>query len=97
MAAATPQISSPDTMWVPLTVTKEKLLALEKHGLIGFEAAYGWKAPAGEAFPSEDDKELVVFTSYFERGFSLPVGDFFRKLLHYYRLELVHLVPIPLL
>jgi hypothetical protein len=38
-------------------------------------------------------KEQVIFTSFFERGFNLPVGDFFRGLLYYYSLELVHLVP----
>jgi hypothetical protein len=51
-----------------------------------------WRAAAGEQFPSEDVKEHVVFAS-FERGFNLPVGDFFRDLLYYYQLELVHLVP----
>jgi hypothetical protein len=35
----------------------------------------------------------VVFASYFECGFNLPVGDFFRRLLYYYKLELVDLVP----
>jgi hypothetical protein len=42
---------------------------------------------------TEDVKEKVVFASYFERGFNLPVGDFFCGLLYYYKLELVHLVP----
>jgi hypothetical protein len=37
-----------------------------------------WRAAAGEQFPSEDVKEQV---------------DFFRGLLYYYQLELVHLVP----
>jgi hypothetical protein len=39
-----------------------------------------WRAAAGEQFPSEDVKEQVVFRS-FERGFNLPVGDFFRGLI----------------
>jgi hypothetical protein len=52
-----------------------------------------WRAATGEAFPSEDVKEQVVFASFFERGFNLPMGDFFRDLLYYYGLELVHLVP----
>jgi hypothetical protein len=43
--------------------------------------------------PSEDVKEQIIFASFFERGFNLPAGDFFRGLLYYYRLELVHLVP----
>jgi hypothetical protein len=52
-----------------------------------------WKAAVVEEFPTEDVKEQVVFASYFERGFNLHVGDFFRGLLYYYKLELVHLVP----
>jgi hypothetical protein len=51
------------------------------------------RAAVGEQFPTEDVKEQVVFASFFERGFNLPTGDFFRGLLYYYQLELVHLVP----
>jgi hypothetical protein len=36
-----------------------------------------------EEFPSEDVTEQVVFASFFERGFNLPAGDFFRGLLYY--------------
>jgi hypothetical protein len=28
-------------------------------------------------FPTEDDKEQVIFASFFERGFNVPVDDFF--------------------
>jgi hypothetical protein len=58
------------------------------------KAEVEWRAAAGEQFPSEDVKEQVVFASFFERDFNLPTGDFFRGLLYYYGLELVHLVPI---
>jgi hypothetical protein len=51
-----------------------------------------WKAPTGQRFPTEDDKEQVIFISFFEHGFNVPAGDFFRGLL-YFKLELVHLVP----
>ena len=50
-----------------------------------------------QEFPSEDKKEMVVFASFFERGFGIPCGDFFRGLLHYYKIELVHLNPISIL
>jgi hypothetical protein len=43
--------------------------------------------------PNRGCEEQVVFASYFERVFNLPVGDFFRGLLYYYKLKLVHLVP----
>jgi hypothetical protein len=52
-----------------------------------------WKAAVGEEFTTKDVEEQVVFVLNFERGFNLPVGDFFRGLLYYYKLELVHLVP----
>jgi hypothetical protein len=36
-----------------------------------------WSAPTGDAFPTEDVKEQVVFGSFFKRGFNIPAGDFF--------------------
>jgi hypothetical protein len=48
------------------------------------KAEVEWKAHTGEAFPTEDEKEQVIFTSYFERGFNIPAGDFFRGLMYYY-------------
>jgi hypothetical protein len=65
---------------------------LVNRGLLRPKEEVEWRAAAGEQFLSEDVKEQVVFVS-FERGFNLPVGDFFRGLLYYYKLELVHLVP----
>jgi hypothetical protein len=62
-------------------------------GLLRPKAEVEWRAAAGEQFPSEDVKEQVVFASFFERGFNLAVGDFFRGLLYCYNLVLVHLVP----
>jgi hypothetical protein len=52
-----------------------------------------WNAAVAEEFPTEDMKEQVIFASYIERGFNLLVGDFFRGLLYYYKMGLVHLVP----
>jgi hypothetical protein len=63
-------------------------------GLLRPKVEVEWRAAAGEEFLSEDVKEQVVFTSFFEHGYNLLAGDFFRSLLYYYRLELVHLVPI---
>jgi hypothetical protein len=74
-------------------MTEAKIQALVDRGLLRPKTEVEWRAAAGEDFPSEDVKEQVVFASFFERGFNLPAGDFFRGLLYYYRLELVHLVP----
>jgi hypothetical protein len=74
-------------------MTEVKIQALVDRGLLQPKAEVEWTTAAGEEFPTEDVKEQVVFVSFFERGFNLPVGDFFRGLLYYYKLELVHLLP----
>jgi hypothetical protein len=93
MAAAALQILDPQTVWEPSVMTEAKIQALVDHGLLRPKAEVEWKVPTGEAFLTEDDKEQVVFASFFERGFNIPVDDFFRGLLFYYKLELVHLFP----
>jgi hypothetical protein len=46
-----------------------------------------------EEFPSEDTDQTVVFKCFYENGFMLPAGAFFRGLLHFYGLEVTHLKP----
>jgi hypothetical protein len=74
-------------------MTEAKIQALVDRGLLRPKAEVEWRAATWEEFLSEDVKEQVFFASFFERGFNLPAGDFFRGLLYYYRLELVHLIP----
>jgi hypothetical protein len=93
MAAEAASIPDPQTVWVRSTMTEAKIHAFVDCGLLRPKAEVEWKAATGEEFPTEDVKEQVIFASFFERGFNLPVGDLFRGLLYYYKLELVHLVP----
>ena len=87
------QISSPELVWTVSEITEERIQALVDRGLLRPKVELEWRTAVGEAFRTEDDKEAIVFASYFERGFGIPTSDFFRGLLHYYRIELVHLVP----
>jgi hypothetical protein len=48
---------------------------------------------AGEDIPTPNMNEIVMFSSFFQRGFGLPAFDFLRGLLHHYKIELVHLNP----
>jgi hypothetical protein len=93
MAAEVASIPDPQAAWVRSTMTEAKIQALVSRGLLRPKEEVEWRDVVGEKFPSEDVKEQVVFASFFERGFNLPVGDFFCGLLYYYQLELVHLVP----
>jgi hypothetical protein len=80
MAAEAACILDLQAAWVRSTMTKAKIQALVDRGLLRPKMEVEWRVAAGEEFPSED-------------GFNLLAGDFFRGLLYYYRLELVHLVP----
>jgi hypothetical protein len=68
-------------------MTEDKIQALVDRGLLRPKVEVEWKAVVGEEFPTEEVKEQVVFVLYFECGFNLLVGDFFRGLLYYYKLE----------
>jgi hypothetical protein len=67
-------------------MTEAKIQILVNRGLLRPNEEVEWRAATGEQFPSEDAKEQVIFASFFERGFNLPVGHFFRGLLYYYQL-----------
>jgi hypothetical protein len=93
MAAEGASISNLQAMWVRSTMIEAKIQALVDRGLLRPKAEVEWRAATGEQFPSDDIKEQVIFASFFECGFNLPAGDFFRGLMYYYSLELAHLVP----
>jgi hypothetical protein len=58
-------------------MTEVKIQALVDRWLLRPKAEVEWKAPTGEAFPTEEVKEQVVFSAFFERGFNILVGGFF--------------------
>jgi hypothetical protein len=93
MAVEIACIPNPQTAWVRSTMTEAKIQVLVDRGLLKLKMGVEWRATVGEDFPREDVKDHVVFASFLERGFNHPAGGFFRGLLYYYRLELVHLVP----
>jgi hypothetical protein len=93
MAVEAACIPDPQAAWVRSMMIEAKIEALVDRGLLRPKTEEELRAATGEEFLSEDVKEQVVFGSFFEHGFNLPAGDFFRGLLYYYRLELVHLVP----
>jgi hypothetical protein len=49
------------------------------------------EAGGDKEFSTEGTGETIVFLTHIERGFSVPAGDFLWGLLHFYRIELVHL------
>lgn len=84
---------TPSSVWMKSVMMQERIQSLVDRELLSPQALLDWKPTTGQEFPSEDTVEVVVFMPFFERGFGIPIGDFFRGLLNYYRIELGHLNP----
>ena len=78
--------------WVPSTMHEADIQDLVERWLLP-ENVFGWRCCYGEEFPTEDRIEMVVFQSFYEKGFAVPAGAFFHGLLHFYGLEVTHLKP----
>ena len=81
------------TEWVQSTCSEADINVLVFDGVLPDQATAGWRAAAGERFLTPDTDELVVFESFFVRGFGIPAHPFLRKLVHYYGIALCHLNP----
>lgn len=54
----------------------------------------GWRSGFKNAWMFEaHPKETVIFAHFIEHGLAVPTSEFFRGILHYYSLQLVHLNP----
>ena len=84
---------TPEELWTASTVPEGVLEQMVRDGVLPEKNIIGWRAAAGESFPTPDTEEIVVFESFFYSGFGLPTSEFFRGLLHYYGIELIHLNP----
>src|SRR6266540_3758863 len=74
-------------------MTEEELEKMVVDLVLPEKDLIGWRAAFSESFPTANTGEIVVFEHFFYQGFALPTNAFFRGLLHWYGIELVHLNP----
>jgi hypothetical protein len=86
-------VASHPEMFRPSTIHESELNKLVDAHLLPSHAALQWRPAKNEDIPTPNTNEIVVSLSFFQRKFGLPACDFFRGLLNYYKIELIHLNP----
>lgn len=80
-----------ESQWAPSNVTEENLKEMVAHGVLPAKEIIGWHPAYGEAFPTPDTHEVVVFSHFFYSGFALLMTKFFRGILEFYGINIYHL------
>ena len=73
--------------WVKSRVTEEELNNFVATGALAKKEDIHWRAPGDEVLPQRKDGEVIVFTDHLGRGFSPPISEFFRDVLHFLQLH----------
>ena len=63
--------------WRKSKMSKLAVQELENLGLLQTQGVIQWRAGEGEYYPMEGTLETVVFRDFMERGFALPVSEFY--------------------
>jgi hypothetical protein len=74
-------------------ISESDLLHLVEVGVSLPKELCAWRICRGVTVPTEDTHESVVYIPFLIRGLALPISPFFRGLLDFYELNLMHLNP----
>ena len=75
-----------DEEWNTSKCSQFDLESLVSQGLLVPRSIIQWRPALGIDHPYENMGEIIVFTSYLERGLGFPCSSFFSGLLRYYRI-----------
>jgi hypothetical protein len=80
-------------LFQPSIADESKICKLVVNHFLPDRTILQWHPAAGEDIPTPNTIEIVVFSSFFQRGFGLLACDFLRGHIDHYQIELVHLNP----
>jgi hypothetical protein len=80
-------------LFQPSITDESKIPKLVANHFLLDRAVLQWCPAIGGDILTPNTNEIVVFSSFFQRGFGLPACNFLRGLLDHYKIELVHLNP----
>ena len=95
-AAAASSLKRDKGTWTKSSCSKRMLTSLRNDGLIPEDTSQV-RIPGAEVIPRPGPNEWVCFVDFVNRGFSFPVHNFLRALMHVYRVQLHDFTPNGLL
>ena len=88
-------IANMSTGWRKSKMSESLVQELESIGLLQEQGVSQWLAGEREDYPMEGTLETIMFRDFIERGLTLPVSEFFYRLLQFWGIQLHHLTPNP--
>ena len=86
-------VANMPTGWRKSKMSESLVRELESMGLLQEQGVSQWRAGEGEDYPMEGTLETIMFRNFVERGLTLPVSEFFYRLLQFWGIQLHHLTP----
>jgi hypothetical protein len=86
-------VANMSTGWCKSKMSESLVREFENMGLLQEQGVSQWRAGEGEDYPMEGTLETVMFCDFVERGLTLPVSEFFYRLLQFWGIQLHHLTP----
>jgi len=79
--------------WKKSKLSESVISSPISHHLLQSKALIQWQSAEGHERPFEKISEIVLFKAFVERGHAIPICNFLRGLLFFWRIQLHHLTP----
>ena len=79
-------VTNMSTGWRKSKMSESLVQELENMGLLQSQGVIQWRTGEGEDYPMEGTLETVMFRDFMERDRTLPVSEFFYRLLQFWEI-----------
>lgn len=87
------EMKAMEKAWSTSKVREEEIELLVVHDLLQCQELLGWSLPGEHRVLGCPPSKMILFVHFVRAGLCLPMSDFLRRFLDYYRISLHHLTP----
>jgi hypothetical protein len=86
------KVVQPNEYWKASTMKAKDLKKLRERGLLLDPHIYEWVETKGQAHPTPDTHQAIVFIAHFKCGFEVFSSKFLERIYRHYGIDIVHLL-----